>query len=101
MITANFQYAYDPQSNLFKIRNDGSRYTVSELKWTWVEEYEVYAFTFSDLKYVDIKTKQETAMKDQIPYSFDVSKQGNYVLFYPNICSWVFLKQRLFLLRPI
>ena len=45
MVTAQFIFKYDNEKHAFKIKNDASRYTVSELSFEYLEDYEVYNFT--------------------------------------------------------
>ena len=72
-------FSYDNVHNVFKIKNDASRYTLSRMDWNYMAEYQVYDFKLKDLKYVDLKKKTETELKDNVEYSFDVSGKGQYV----------------------
>ena len=81
LITCQFLFHYDNESNIFRIRNDGSRYTVSTLKWNYMKDYQVYDFKLKDHKYVDLKKKTEVELKGNVEYSFDVSQDGQYVRY--------------------
>lgn len=76
IITSQFKYSFEHDKNVLKITNDGDAYTVSELRWDYLKDYDVYNFEFIDIKIVDIASKIEKTLKDQILYSFDVSPDG-------------------------
>jgi hypothetical protein len=42
------------------------------MSWSFLNDYDVYNFTFNDIKHIDIDNKQETLVKGAIPLSFDV-----------------------------
>ncbi len=75
-MTVSFRYIYDNTKNVFCIRNDGDTYTVSELSWQYLQEYEVYNFVYKDLKHVDTDSLVETLLSSATIYSFDVSTEG-------------------------
>ena len=95
-ITYQFIYSYDNQKGCFRIHNDIQSYTVSELIWDFIEEYDIYNMTINDLQTVRITTDpltgQEQIEEEEIikppnfgkrggppPRTFDVSRLGEYV----------------------
>ncbi|CDW91608.1 UNKNOWN [Stylonychia lemnae] len=78
LLTAQFYFVYDQDQNIFRIKNDASRYTVSTLSWNYLEDYEVFEFKLKDVKYVDLKYKQEKLIEKPVEFQFDVSIEGLY-----------------------
>eukprot|EP00347_Sterkiella_histriomuscorum_P009686 403340266 len=78
LITAQFYFQYDQKLNIFKIKNDANRYTISHLSWQYLDDYGVFGFTLIDESYYDLKTKQVTKILNPISYTFDVSPDGQY-----------------------
>ena len=92
-------YHYDPEKHAFKITNDSSRYTVSELSWQYLEDFEVYSFTLIDLEYVDIRDMKAKPLQDVITYSWDVSLDGTFVIILTDLnyyFSLVFLMLQMY-----
>ena len=87
MITSSFKYTYDHAQNSFKIKSDGSNYTVSQLSWSYLTEYEVYSFIFKDVAVIDIESGKTTQCTDIIEYSFDASAEGKFVRAYSFILT--------------
>ena len=79
MLTVSFRYVYDHAKNAFNIRNEGTTYTVSQLSWQFLKDYEVYNFEFKDIKNIEIKTGKETNVLKPVIFSFDVSIEGQFV----------------------
>ena len=80
-----FKFSYAHDKNAFNVRSDGSQYTISELTWTYLPDYEVYNFVLKDLKIFDVNSLKETLISDSIAYSFDVSINGEFVRLFANI----------------
>jgi hypothetical protein len=76
MVTVTFKYVYDHAKNVFSIRNDGSNYTLSELSWKFLKDYDVYNFEYKDIKHIDIETGKEKIIASPSVFSFDVSTEG-------------------------
>ncbi len=79
ILTAQFLFIYDQQKNLFRIRNDASRCTESVLSWNHLADYEVYGYSLRDIKYLDLKTKKQEVLINQLDFPFDVTPQGEFV----------------------
>lgn len=86
-MTYAFMYYYDNLRNCFKISTDITSYTVSELSWDFIEEYQIYNLIMKDVATVKIlkdplsgqETTEETPVEGRLPRTFDVSKFGEYV----------------------
>lgn len=46
-----------------------------------MDDIEVYEFKIRDIKYVDFKTGGEKIIGNSVEYQFDVSINGEYVIF--------------------
>lgn len=89
VVQCGFNYVFDHAENAFRLRNDGSTYTIAELQWSYLVDYEVYNFTYKDLRTVDTETMKETPAVDPIVYSFDVSVDGKFVRsIIPELIAW-------------
>ena len=84
-----FMYYYDNINGLFKVTTDLKSYTVGDMTWDFIEEYDIYNIKIEDHTLVRIVTDGDTGqeigveeplpIKNQIPRIFDVSKYGEYV----------------------
>lgn len=95
VVSCGFNFVFDHAETAFRIRNDGSAYTIAELQWSYLSEYEVYNFTYKEIKTVEVETMKETETVDAIVFSFDVSVDGKFVsLRYLLNLSLAYLNSR-------
>lgn len=97
-MTYSFIYFYDNLKNCFKISTDITSYTVSEMTWDFIEEYQIYNLVLKEVATVKIckdpltgqEYTEETPLEGRIPRTFDVSKFGEYVSTFISFisCSW-------------
>ena len=93
-------YMFDTQKGQFKLLADPDSYTTSEMIWDYIEEYEMYNISIRDIAKFQMKKDPETGEdlliettiestdKDNIPRTFDVTKNGEY-LGMPRIEEFV------------
>ena len=56
-------YKYDVKNGVFKVLNDATKYTVSELSWKLLEDHNLYEFCMVDKKSVTIIEDPKTRFK--------------------------------------
>ena len=89
IVSVQFLYRYDTKNGVFKILNDATKYTVSELSWNLLEDHNLYEFVMVDKKCVTIiedpVTRQQNIREAQIggdqavTLQFDIGRTGELV----------------------
>jgi hypothetical protein len=89
VMTFSFMYHYDNLKNCFRISTDPNSYTISEMSWDFIEQYEIYNLVLTDISSVKILkdpltgneyTEETPIIGDRVvPRTFDVTKFGEYV----------------------
>lgn len=91
MVVYSFLYHFDSEKQQFVINNDLDSYTVTEMIWDYLEEFEIYNIILKDVSKNQIVQDQfsqdqtiienllpEPSLKE-VPRTFDVTKEGEYI----------------------
>uniref|UniRef100_A0A7S3CJR8 Uncharacterized protein n=1 Tax=Strombidium rassoulzadegani TaxID=1082188 RepID=A0A7S3CJR8_9SPIT len=93
-VSYHFLYQYDNLKGCFRLLSDVDSYTVGEMVWDFIEEYNIYNITLKELQTVTMSidpfTGQEIFTENPVvvpnlpkdvapPMTFDVSRRGEFM----------------------